>query len=77
MPPLHPATARLILETIENCPGISLEDLARACTQLTWNQLFSAVDVMSRSGMLHLSRKGFQYFVDLSFRPPADECAPV
>jgi hypothetical protein len=63
MPPLRPTTARVILETVKDFPGISLEDLARNCPQLTWNEVFAAVDVMSRRGMILLSRKGFQYFV--------------
>lgn len=59
----HPSKERLILRTVEDSPWISLEDLARRCPQLTWNEVFSAVDAMSRRGTISLSRRGFQYFV--------------
>ncbi len=63
MPHLQNRKERVLLATIEASPWISLEDLARGCPHMTWNELFSAIDAMSRRGTISLARRGFQYFV--------------
>ena len=47
-----------IIETVSRSPGCSIEELALECPGLTWNQVFLAVDRLSRTGQLLLSRKG-------------------
>ena len=43
-----------------------LEELVRLCSSYTWNQIFSEVDRMSRSGELRLMPIGFgRYIVTL------------
>lgn len=45
---------RRILRVVAQRPGCPLDQLMRACPDLQWNQLFGAVDRMSRSGELRL-----------------------
>jgi hypothetical protein len=46
----------LILQAVRNKDRLELDALARACPQLTWNQVFLEVDRLSRSGHLILKR---------------------
>lgn len=57
----HSHKELLVLQTIEAFPWLSMEDLAARCPQLAWNELFGAVDAMSRRGVIRLFRQGFQY----------------
>jgi len=50
--------ATRILDVVSRSPGCLLEDLTRACPDLTWNQIFLEVDHLSRSGQVILTRKG-------------------
>jgi len=47
-----------ILETIAHHPGCCLDDVARVCPELTWNQIFLEVDRLSRAGRLRLALIG-------------------
>ena len=47
-----------IIEALSRSPGCLIEELALECPGLTWNQVFLAVDRLSRTGQLLLSRKG-------------------
>ncbi len=47
-----------IIETVSRSPGCLLEELALECPDLTWNQVFFAVDQLSRAGRLRLAKKG-------------------
>lgn len=47
-----------LIETVSRHPGCLLEELALECPDLTWNQVFLVVDRLSRTGQLHLARKG-------------------
>ncbi len=47
-----------IIEEIALSPGCLLEDLAFKFPDLTWNQIFTTVDRLSRTGQLLLTRKG-------------------
>ena len=44
-----------ILQQVQVC---ALEDVERQCTNLTWNQVFLAVDRLSRSGEIMLTPTG-------------------
>lgn len=46
--------ADLIIEAIAHHPGCCLDDLVRACPELTWNQIFLEVDQLSQAGRLRL-----------------------
>ena len=47
-----------IIETVSRSPGCLLEEVALDCPDLTWNQVFLTVDQLSRTGRLHLAKKG-------------------
>lgn len=44
-----------VLNRTETC---DLEEVMRHCTNLTWNQVFLAVDRLSRCGKIRLTPKG-------------------
>ena len=60
-----------VLEVIVRSPGSMLDDIALQCPDLTWNQIFIAIDRLSREGMLKLTPKGRGlYAVHLSNSTP-------
>jgi hypothetical protein len=52
------AAADLIIEEVSHSRECLLDELARSCAGLTWNQVFIIVDRLSRTGQLLLMRKG-------------------
>ena len=46
-----------IIEEVSKAPGCQFEELVLACPDLTWNQVFLAVDRLSRTGQVHLRLK--------------------
>jgi hypothetical protein len=46
-----------IMEVIVGSPECELEDLLLKCEGLTWNQVFLAIDRLSRSGDVQLTLK--------------------
>lgn len=46
-----------IMEVIIRSPGSSLEEIILECPSLTWNQVFSEIDRMSRTGQVRLTAK--------------------
>lgn len=52
------SSADLIIEAITRHPGCCLDDLVRFCPELTWNQIFYEVDLLSRRGLLKLTLGG-------------------
>ena len=48
---------RRIMEIIISNPKCELEEVVLHCEGLTWNQVFLAVDRLSRNGELHLTLK--------------------
>ncbi len=62
---LSPAAATIldVFATVQKC---DLDMLVRACPTLTWNQVFSEVDRLSRAGQLRLTYLGHgQYSIEL------------
>lgn len=58
-----------IIEEVSHSPGCLLDELVSACPDLTWNQIFSEVDHLSRTGALHLKRqRAGTYFLNLPGR---------
>ena len=47
-----------IIQAVSDSPGCLLEELVSACPDLTWNQVFFAVDLLSRTGQVQLTRTG-------------------
>lgn len=56
------ATARdlntILLEMVEQSPDCDVDELAVHCPQATWNQVFLALDNLSRSGQVSLRQQG-------------------
>lgn len=50
--------ADLVLRVVSQAPGCSLDELAWACPELTWNQVFFAVDDLSQKGLIRLKQHG-------------------
>ena len=46
-----------LLELVLQSPGSDVEDIVLACPDLTWNQVFSELDRLSRSGGIVLRQK--------------------
>jgi hypothetical protein len=45
----------LIIDIVRSAHICDLEEVARQCTDLTWNQVFLAVDRLSRNGKIKLT----------------------
>jgi hypothetical protein len=48
----------LIIDIVRRAHICDLEEVARQCTDLTWNQVFLAVDRLSRNGKIKLTPRG-------------------
>jgi len=47
-----------VLEIVQQTPGCDVDDLAAHCPDVTWNQVFLALDRLSRSGLVVLKQSG-------------------
>ncbi|HSN05302.1 MAG TPA: hypothetical protein VLS44_09980 [Nitrospira sp.] len=47
-----------VMEVIIRSPGCSLEEIVLECSGLTWNQVFTELDRMSRAGHIRFAVKG-------------------
>lgn len=63
----HPE--QLILEQLRKSGRCTVEEMLERVPELTWGQLFLAMDLLSRRGEVELSREGFTY--SLRMRPGA------
>ncbi len=65
----------LILDVLETGTGTaySLEELVGCLPELSWSELFQAVDHLSRRGAIQMHRRGFDYLLAASGR--ASGCA--
>jgi hypothetical protein len=61
--------AQLILEELQRSGRCTVEEMLERVPQLTWSQLFLAMDLLSRRGEIELTREGFTY--SLRMRPAA------
>jgi len=50
-----------LLTIVRERQRIGLEELLSYVPELTWNQVFSLVDELSRRELIHLHRRGFDY----------------
>lgn len=54
----------LILGLLRTRKSLSLEQVVAMLPELSWNQVFTTVDELSRRGKIILLRRGFQYEVE-------------
>lgn len=61
----------LILDVLETAEGTaySLEALVACLPELSWSELFQAVDHLSRRGAIRMHRRGFDYLLATSGHP--------
>ena len=52
---------RKLLTLVQERQCIPLEELVGHFPELTWNQVFSLVDELSRQALICLRRRGFEY----------------
>lgn len=57
----QPRPEQLILTVLHETDVITLDRLVAQLPELTWNQVFQAVDALSRRGVILLRRRGYQY----------------
>jgi hypothetical protein len=55
---LHTTVEDQVIGVLDRTHTCDLEEIARQCTNLTWNQVFLAVDHLSRSGEIMLMPRG-------------------
>lgn len=57
----------ILLEIVKQNPECDVEELTARCPQTTWNQVFLALDNLSRAGRVTLRRQGLgRYKVGLA-----------
>ncbi len=56
--PTHFTADHHILEIIIRSPGTAFDEVALQCPNLTWNQVFLAIDRLSREGAVTLTPRG-------------------
>lgn len=61
MPPPY-TTGHQVLEVIIRSPGSMVDDVVLQCPDLTWNQVFLAIDRLSRAGTVRLTPKGQGFY---------------
>jgi len=67
----HPNADRQVLEIIIRSPGTAVDEMVLQCPNLTWNQVFLAIDRLNREGTVTLIPKGWgHYSVDISDQTP-------
>lgn len=62
----------IILEMVEQTPDCDMEEVAARCPQATWNQVFLALDDLSRAGQVTIRRQGpGRYMIGLAPQRPS------
>ena len=51
-----------VMDVVTHNPGCLLEEVVLASPDLTWNQVFSVVDRLSRNGQVRLMRQGMSHY---------------
>jgi hypothetical protein len=67
----HTAVDDQVIDFVHRARACDLEEIMRHCTNLTWNQVFLAVDRLSRNGELRLVSRGRGLYTVI-FRQPLD-----
>lgn len=58
---MTPQSASKLLALVQERKCIPLEELPAYFPELTWNQVFSLVDELSRRALICLQQRGFDY----------------
>ena len=59
-------TKALIVDALKFTEGpLTFEDIITRIPELTWSQVFNAVDDLNRTGQVVLKRRGFEYEIRL------------
>ena len=58
----HTLVEEQVIDLVQRAYACDLEDVTRHCTNLTWNQVFLAVDRLSRRGELRLMPRGRGFY---------------
>lgn len=53
----------LVLDLLQREPTLRLDQVVAHLPELTWNQVFQTVDLLSRRGAILVRRQGFEYEV--------------
>jgi len=65
-------TATMILHELERVGPCGFDELVRSLPECSWNQVFAAIDCLSRSGAVALQKRNrFNYLVSLRSEPAA------
>ncbi len=67
----HTTVEDQVIDIVHRTRACDLEAITRDCPNLTWNQVFLAVDGLSRSGELRLVPRGRGHYT-VVFRQPLD-----
>ena len=67
----HTTVEEQVIDLVHRARACDLEAITRDCPTLTWNQVFLAVDRLSRSGELTLVSRGRGLYTVI-FRQPLD-----
>lgn len=51
----------LVLELLQSADTLTLEQAIESLPELSWSELFHAVDALSRRGAITVRRRGFEY----------------
>ena len=68
--PVSFESAALVRDLLSVRRSLTLEQLVGLLPELTWNQVFTTVDELSRRGEILLFRRGFTYEVEWSPASP-------
>lgn len=59
-----------IMDLLRASGKLTVEEIVEQMPDLSWSQLFLAVDVLSRTGKISLWREGFTYTVEMVSSSP-------
>ena len=55
----------LVLQILNECRSLALEHMTERIPELSWSEVFHAIDRLSRKGDIVLRRRGFSYHLSL------------
>ena len=58
----------LLISALKTNKSLTIDQLVEQLPQLRWNEIFHAIDRLSRQGSIILTRQGFEYAVALPAR---------
>ena len=64
MPDRGPLQEQLVLEALQYADVLTMEQMIGRLPELSWSELFHAVDSLNRQRVIILGRRGFDYEVE-------------